>query len=524
MTVADDDEPPIETYAAQMASWTEQLRVHPKHGAVLATLHNALLILRNHAGWPKALAYNERADVIEWRSLPPVPELASRAPVPAHLHDDDEVHVRAWLERSYGVAFADKIVHDSLKAIARQQTYDPVRDWLSGLKWDEKPRLDSWLVRLIGAEDTPLNRAVGAKWLISAVARVFDPGCQADHLLVLEGPQGAGKSSALRALCADPRWLATDMPDLMNLKAAQECLQGPWILEIGELDAMNKADLSRVKSFITTRADRYRAAYAHNVELRPRRCVFAGTTNENTYLKDPTGGRRFWPVTAGRIQPLGIAAERSQLWAEAVARYQAGERWHLETAELHQAAQEAQSSRYAPDVWEQALAEVLLSTKTKAGMLPARITISEALVQMKVPIERQTQSDQNRIARCMTRLGWERVQRRDGPKAARSWAYEPSPVPQPVTPAGEVVTLVTASPVQTASPVEQDLRGDGQLSMIPPKSPLSPLSPVGYKKDVQEVIPVRESTQNARTGLYARAREDVVTGDDDSNWEFKDDE
>ena len=223
-------------------------------------------------------------------------------------------------------------VSRSVGAVAREITVHPVRDHLGALAWDGVPRIETWACRYLGAEDTAFNRSVGALWLISAVARIFRPGVKADHMLVLEGPQGARKSTALKILAGED-WFTDELPDLGSKDAAMH-MQGVWIIEIAELDAIGKAEVSRIKAFLTRTTDRFRPPYGRYTIEVPRQCVFAGTVNPDTYLRDETGNRRFWPVRCGTIDIDALARDRDQLWAEAVARFRAGAIWWLETPEL----------------------------------------------------------------------------------------------------------------------------------------------------------------------------------------------
>jgi putative DNA primase/helicase len=225
----------------------------------------------------------------------------------------------------------------------------PVRDYLGALAWDGVARIETWACRYLGAEDTAFNRNVGALWLISAVARIFRPGVKAD-MLVLEGPQGARKSTALKILAGE-NWFTDELPDLGSKDAAMH-MQGVWIIEIAELDAIGKAEVSRIKAFLTRTTDRFRPPYGRYTIEVPRQCVFAGTVNPDTYLRDETGNnRRFWPVRCVTIDIDALARDRDQLWAEAVARFRADAIWWLDTPEVVAAASAEQDKRYQADVW-----------------------------------------------------------------------------------------------------------------------------------------------------------------------------
>ena len=218
--------------------------------------------------------------------------------MPRPWSDSDDVRAAEWLQRRE-INVAPMVVSRSVNAVAREITVHPVRDYLGALAWDGMPRLETWPCRYLGAEDTAFNRTVGALWLISAVARIFRPGVKADHMLVLEGPQGAKKSTALKILAGEA-WFTDELPDLGSKDAAMH-MHGVWIIEMAELDAIGKAEVSRIKAFLTRTTDRYRPPYGRYTIEVPRQCVFAGTVNPDTYLRDETGNRRFWPVRCGTI-------------------------------------------------------------------------------------------------------------------------------------------------------------------------------------------------------------------------------
>jgi putative DNA primase/helicase len=192
---------------------------------------------------------------------------------------------------------------------------NPVREYLRGLVWDGTERIDLWLVAYIDSPETEFVKAVGARWLISAVARVFRPGCQADYTLLLEGPQGIKKSAGLRALVGD-EYFADHLSPLGSKDSFCELL-GKWVIELSELSAMRRSELEAVKAFQTARIDHFRAPYAKRAQDVPRQCVFAASTNDQNPFTDSSGNRRFWPVRCGAIDVEALARDRDQLWAEA---------------------------------------------------------------------------------------------------------------------------------------------------------------------------------------------------------------
>ena len=196
--------------------------------------------------------------------------------------------------------------------------------YLDSLKWDGRPRLDKMLHAYFGAKDTEYSSRVGAMFLIAMVARIRRPGCKADYAH-LRGAAGQGEIQALRHI-GDGRWFSDRLPDLHS-KDASVHLRGKWLVEVAELDKMNRAETNTLKAFITTQVEDYRPPYGRYGVKEPRQCLFVGTTNDSEYLRDETGARRFWPVLCGVLDPDGLARDRDMLFAEAVERFNKGEKW-----------------------------------------------------------------------------------------------------------------------------------------------------------------------------------------------------
>ena len=283
--------------------------------------------MRHHPNWKGVVAYDEFNARAVIRSRPPWGEEKPDT----HWNDQHETRTRIWFQRAdIDAGLGD--VGRAIQAAARHNTVHPVREYLDGLVWDRKPRLDTWLVTYF-----QYIRAVGSRFFISAVGRIYEPGCQVDHVLVLEGPQGQRKSQSLRALAVKDEWFSDRLSHMASKDAAIE-VAGVWVFELAEMDALTRAASSTAKAFLTRRRDRFRPPHGRHTISLPRQCVFAGTINPPVggYLKDLTGARRFWPVAChGVIDSAGIERDRDQLWAEAVHRYRAGQKWWLETPERH---------------------------------------------------------------------------------------------------------------------------------------------------------------------------------------------
>jgi len=286
-----------------------------------------------------------------------------------------------------------------------------VKTYLHDLNWDGVQRVDSWLSSYLGAEDTEYARAVGSRWLISAVARILRPGAKADCCLILEGPQGIRKSTALKTLAGE--FFTDELADLGNKDAAMQT-RGVWIIELSELDSLSHSEVARIKAFMSRTTDRFRPPYGMRLVESPRQCVFAGTVNHSTYLRDETGGRRFWPIACGRIDVEALARDRDQLWAEAKVRFDAGCVWWLDSAELVRMASDEQTERYEGDPWEEVIGRWAEDRSD--------VSISEVLERcLQKPQGLWTQSDKNRAARCLRFLGWERYRERQGTRL--EWRY-----------------------------------------------------------------------------------------------------
>jgi predicted P-loop ATPase len=249
--------------------------------------------------------------------------------------------------------------------------------------------------------------------MISAVARVFAPGSKADCCLILEGEQGIKKSTALRAL-SQP-WFTDELAELGSKDASLQ-MQGVWIIEIAELETMSRTEVGRVKKFMSQRTDRFRAPYASRPIDVPRQCIFAGSVNHATYLRDETGARRFWPVAckAPAIDVDGLEESRDQLWAEACFLFHEGKVWWLDSAELNKRAADEQADRYEGDPWD----ELILNWIEDRESVSIADVLSMCLEKKK---DMWTQSDKIRVARCLRVSGWQRFNAREG--SLREWRY-----------------------------------------------------------------------------------------------------
>ena len=314
-------------FSGENGDWLKQLEYEKRSTVVKNTLRNLLLILNNDEKL-KGIVFNQLSDGMEIKGEVPW-EHPSR-----FWRDADDAQLISYVDLTYGT-FSARNYDIAVTKVADDRSYHPIREFLASLpEWDRVPRVDTILVDFLGASDNAYVRAVTRKTLCGAIARVMNPGCKFDTMLVLNGPQGKGKSTLISKLCGE--WfndslLLNDTKD----KTAAEKLQGYWILEIGELAGLKKTEIETLRGFLSRQNDIYRASFGRRATPHPRQCVFIGTTNaENGYLRDTAGNRRFWPVKtpgdAARASWEMTEEEIRQIWAEALVRYKEGEPLHLD--------------------------------------------------------------------------------------------------------------------------------------------------------------------------------------------------
>lgn len=306
--------------------WMKLLKVD-RRGMFLQTIENVKLLLEHDISFRGKLALNlfTRTYMVLGR-LP----WENKFKKVRGWTDADTAFLREYLERIYGITAQGKI-QDGLTVIMEQNAFHPVRDYLGGLVWDGSPRLDTLLIDFFGVEDSDYIRAVSRKTFCAAVARILQPGVKFDNLLTLVGPQGVGKSTFVARMGG--KWYSDSFGSLKN-NSAMEQLQGVWLMEVGELAGLKKAELEEVKHFFSKQGDSFRPAYGRFSLYFERECIFIPTTNIDDFMQDQTGGRRFWPVKVGRGH-MDVFTELTpgyvgQLWAEARQRYLEGEPLHLE--------------------------------------------------------------------------------------------------------------------------------------------------------------------------------------------------
>jgi predicted P-loop ATPase len=414
------DSPPSKT-----TDWRQLLIYRETKGAPPQPerlLVNAMTAFRHAPEWEGVLAFDEFSLHVVTRR----PTLWAK-PAGTPWTDADDSLATEWLQRNGGIFVSSAVAAEAVQTVAREYPFHPVREYFENLAWDNVPRICNWLVTHLGCPDSEFVRAVGSRWLISAVARIFRPGCQADYVLLLEGPQGIKKSSALQELVGD-QWFADHIADLGS-KDSRLDLLGKWVIEMSELASMRRAEIEKVKAFLTARTDHFRPPYGRRAVDVPRQNVFAASTNEEQPFVDSSGNRRFWPVRCGRIDVEGIRRDRDQFWAEAYHRFHLGEAWWLDTQELNLLAQHEQDERYETGVWDDLILEWVENPQQREdlsnghiipvipwqGSEPGKVAISDILIHaIDKGKDRLTQADRNQVARCLTHNGWRLKQDRRG--------------------------------------------------------------------------------------------------------------
>jgi predicted P-loop ATPase len=391
----------------ELIGWRAGLLLSPKN-TPKPLLANALIALREAPEWLGVLAYNEFALVT--MQLKPPPWLKHENNwTPKQWTDRDDALTADWLQHQ-DIGVTVNVAAIAAETVAKDHSFHPIKDYLESLVWDGVERIANFAASYLGAEATPYHCAVSRCLFISGVARIMRPGCKADYVPILEGAQDRGKSTAIELLFTP--WFSDDLAELGTKDAAMQ-VRVAWGIEIAELASMSRPEIERVKAFITRKVDRFRPSYGRRVIEVPRQSVFIGSTNSDAYLKDETGGRRFWPIRCGgSIDLKAIQRDRGQFWAEAVAQLKAGAPWWIVVTGMVDLVRDEQAARYVDDPWQEPIAQFVRSQTD--------VSVGEVLSNLLIERGRWTQADQNRVARCLKVLGWERYR---GTRPLREWRY-----------------------------------------------------------------------------------------------------
>jgi predicted P-loop ATPase len=400
---------------ASKAEWLSKTQ-QDRQNEPRPNLFNAMLALREDARLCDLFSYDEmlRA-VILLCPVPgkgPDPDIDSFTPRP--VRDSDVAALQEFLQASGLEKIGKDTVYQAVDLRAAERRFHPVRDYLNALQWDGKARLGRWLATCLGAEDSEYHRRIGCMFPVAMVARIFKPGCKADYMPIFEGPQGTLKSTACRVLGAP--WFSDNLPDIRTAgKDVAQHLNGKWLIEVAEMSALDKAEASALKAFVTRAVERYRPSYGRREVIEPRQCIFVGTTNKAAYLRDETGGRRFWPVRVGVIDIETLILDRDQLFAEAVHLYREGFHWWPDADFEREFITPEQEERYERDAWEDAIRDFLAGKR--------RVTVLEvARDGLKIDVPRLGTADQRRITAVLERAGWGHGKRTGH---ARWWSRRP---------------------------------------------------------------------------------------------------
>ena len=380
-------------------------------GSIKPNPYNLSLVLSNDKHWHGVLGFSEFSYSI--LKLQPPPYLGGAV---GEWSDTDTTRLRAWCEKHYGFTPNNADASEVVNAVAQDNSFHEVRDYLQGLKWDHQYRLNSWMSQYLGAEMTKYTQLIGSMWMIAAVARVMRYPVKADCVLILEGSQGVGKSTTAAILGGS--WFS-DTHFHLGDKDGYQQMRGVWICELAELDSFNKAESTRAKSFFSSTSDRYRPPYGRHVVEYPRQCVFIGTTNQDQYLKDVTGNRRYWPVRVEKVDMEGLTEMRDQLWAEALHRFNAGELWFPQGDDLGLFEAE-QDFRFDEDVWTEKIYPYLMEVVAGRSVLMSDI-FEDAL---KMDPAHMKPPEQKRVGQIMARLGWRKCRPRTK-SGSRATGYLP---------------------------------------------------------------------------------------------------
>lgn len=385
--------------------------------------HNAIIILRNAPEFDGLLGFDEMAQVATIMREPAyIDHVGTIGGIyPRPFGEAEATMVTATLQARWTTGFNTKIVADAMLVVAKSYPYHRLRDWLLSLSTPapDTPRfIDTWLTDAFQADDTPLTRAIGRKVLIASVARVLKPGCKVDTMMILEGPQGIGKSEGVR-ITWGPEYYSAQMVRDLDSRDASIAMRGKWVFEFAEIEHLIRADIETIKAFLTRQVEDYKPMYGRTNISEPRTCVFVGTTNATDYLRDPTGNRRFWSVRCRAVDLDWLHMFREHMWAEAVAAYQAGETWWIDDEVLFPAIAEAQAERVVEDTWSETV-ERFVNGKEMVALADV-IMDPDAL---SIPRKDVTRGTEIRVSAILRRMGWSPKNVKIGGRVLKKWTHE----------------------------------------------------------------------------------------------------
>ena len=401
----EDDLPPPPKKPVEKV-WSEWSLTCTKDGLPHTNLNNAAIVLESDPQFKGAVYFDEFLQRVIRRNSPE-----------REWRDADDLEATRYMQSMLGLTRMSRdTVSQAVVNVAHQHPRNCVQEWLGSLRHDGTQRLEAFFSDHFGAPQNDYTASASKNFWLSLVARAYKPGCKVDNMIVLEGSQGVGKSTALGIIAGD--WFAEQHESATNPKAFAEILQGKLLVEISEMDAFSRVEVNRVKQTVSCSCDRFRASYGRYAVDHPRTCVFVGTTNRDDWNRDETGARRFWPIAcSGTIELESLRNLRDQYFAESVVRFRAEERhWEMPLG----LATLEQEARYQRDPWHNAIVQKL---KGKAHS-----TTTDLLVEIGVELARQGKAEQMRVGQILRVLGWKRVRRLIG--TTREYVYVPPEVGQ----------------------------------------------------------------------------------------------
>jgi predicted P-loop ATPase len=388
----------------------ESLPITTEAGCWIPCLHNSILLLRDPLVSKVGYDSFRQAIFVDGKLL----------------SDELVISLTAKIESSKHRVWAQEHVRSALIELAHRNCYSSLAKWLDSLKWDGTSRIKTFFKTAYGCDDNPYSAEVGRVMFLSAVARAYQPGCQADVTPMLIGDQGIFKSTGLASLCPDPDWFTDDLGgDLFDRKIG-EGLQGKWLIEFGELGRINRATLDVVKAFLTRRVDHYRPPYGRTPKDFPRQCAFIATTNEESPLSD-TENRRFAPIKCAQGNPKWIQENRDQLWAEAVHLYKGGAKWWTTDPALIADCKARQEDAKHVDSWQE-----ILQARSEAW---ESVTMQEASRALELRTDQLTRAVETRIGAALKAIGFTKTRPRVEGKRIHVWTRQPVQPDRPVQPA-----------------------------------------------------------------------------------------
>ena len=405
--------------------WKDYLVMKPSKdgdGTVAPCEESAIIYFTNHDAWKGALAWDEFT--AEHSVVRPLPIGVTPGQV---LEDHHDTLIQAWLQReTREPKWALDTVRRAVDVVAKASSFHPIKRYLEGLEpWDGRQRLSTWLEKYCGAgpaesDDSREARnlsnfisAIGERWWISAIARIYAPGCKVDHVLVLEGLKGIGKTTLVDVIFGGKFAMITG--DVASKDNQMLLSAGVWGILMDELDVLGKSEMRAVKSWVTAQVERFRPTWGHRHVSRPRKCVFIATVNGDDWAMEED--RRWWPVACkGRFDLDGLRENRDQLMAEAFHRYNEGQRWYLDPNEddrLIETAKKEQASRVPESANEASYMRMAIVAASESSTYPNTCGIDEILTKLNVPVGDQRDRLSAKVGKCLRKHGWVRTRPRD---------------------------------------------------------------------------------------------------------------